>query len=104
MRRSCNIGSVENANSLAHSPWGNIARTRMNSGVEQKQGRLVLFGHSYLQHTPPGRRRESSSLQLRVSVYTKEEVVHERRRAFVLKTAARALLAGRIMAELRKLY
>jgi hypothetical protein len=22
----------------------------MNSGVEQKQGRLVLFGHSYLQH------------------------------------------------------
>ena len=40
----------------------------MNSGVEQKQGRLVLFGHSYLQHTPPGRRRESSSLQLRVDV------------------------------------
>jgi hypothetical protein len=24
----------------------------MNSGVEQKQGRLVLFGHSYLQHIP----------------------------------------------------
>jgi bifunctional non-homologous end joining protein LigD len=30
-------GSVANANSLAHSQWGNIARTRM-------------FGHSYLQH------------------------------------------------------
>jgi len=32
--------------------WGNIARTRMKSGVEQKQGRLVLVGHSYLQHIP----------------------------------------------------
>jgi hypothetical protein len=28
------IGSVANANSLARSPWSNIARTRMNSGVE----------------------------------------------------------------------
>ena len=45
----CQFGSVADANSLAHSPWG-IARTRMNSGVEQKQRRRVLFGHSYLQH------------------------------------------------------
>jgi hypothetical protein len=43
-------GSGANANSLPHSPWTNIARTRMNSGVEQKQGRLDLFGPSYLQH------------------------------------------------------
>jgi hypothetical protein len=28
---SGSIGSVANANSLAHSQWGNIARTRMNS-------------------------------------------------------------------------
>jgi hypothetical protein len=35
---------------MAHSPWSNITRTRMNSGVEQKRGRLDLFGPSYLQH------------------------------------------------------
>ena len=46
-------GSVANAKSPARSTWGNIARTRMNSGVHQKQGRLALFGPSNLQHIPP---------------------------------------------------
>jgi hypothetical protein len=43
-------GCVANAKGLALFGAGNIARTRMNSGLEQKQFRLYLFGSRYLQH------------------------------------------------------
>jgi hypothetical protein len=47
------IGSIADANSLARSTERNIARTRMISAVEQKQGGLGLFGPSYFA-THPG--------------------------------------------------
>jgi hypothetical protein len=36
-------GSVANANSIAPSKYGNIAGTRMNSRLGQKQARVGLF-------------------------------------------------------------
>src|SRR5258708_37109488 len=46
-------GSVANANFPALSALDNIARTRMNSGARQKQGRAGLFYPCYLANTSP---------------------------------------------------
>src|SRR5262245_31918047 len=38
-------GSVTDVNSTALSTWGNIPRTRINSGVGQQQGTVGLLAH-----------------------------------------------------------